>query len=232
MGKSNRTASQIITDRYRQKNLLDEIAQERDRQDGKWGIQNHDRSLWMEILGEEYGETCKASLEHRFGKGSIKDYRTELIHTAAVAVAAIECLDRHKAPDGQIYLAGPIANCNDEACFTWRDRVQEEVSYTCLDPAAARDFRVKTTKDPMNDIINPDKADIDASAILLAFCWKTSVGTSQEILYAWERGKLVISVIPEELPVSPWISAHSHVLYRTLAEAINYINSLADQEPE
>lgn len=66
-----------------------EIRKERNRQDRKWGEQNHHPVKWLAILGEEEGEACKAVLEN-----SLLEYRAELVQVAAVAVAAIECLDR------------------------------------------------------------------------------------------------------------------------------------------
>lgn len=71
------------------KNILEEIKQERERQEAKWGEQNHEPLLWNAILGEEFGEVSKSILER-----DTKNYREELIQVAAVAVAAIECLDR------------------------------------------------------------------------------------------------------------------------------------------
>ena len=70
-----------------------EVLHERSRQDEKWGEQNHKPIVWAAILGEEQGEICKATLENR-----TDEYRQELIQLAAVAIAAIECLDRLSAP--------------------------------------------------------------------------------------------------------------------------------------
>ncbi len=76
--------------------IYDEIREERARQDAKWGKQRDNHPFeWMVILGEEFGEACKASWESQQyldGK-TLDDYRDELIQVAAVAVAAIECLD-------------------------------------------------------------------------------------------------------------------------------------------
>ncbi len=66
-----------------------DVLKERERQETKWGRQNHDPNTWISILGEEYGEACRASNE-KDGEG----YRKELIETAAVAVAAVEAYDR------------------------------------------------------------------------------------------------------------------------------------------
>ena len=82
---------------------LRDIIAERKRQDAKWGEQNHDPFLYLTILGEEYGEMCKAALEARFSKGSddmyqklISHFREEAVQTAAVALAIVENIDRKK----------------------------------------------------------------------------------------------------------------------------------------
>lgn len=78
--------------------VLSEILEERERQDAKWGQQNHDPAWWMTILGEEFGEACEAALQAAFSEDGPdrpwSDYREELVQISAVAVAAIECLDR------------------------------------------------------------------------------------------------------------------------------------------
>jgi NTP pyrophosphatase (non-canonical NTP hydrolase) len=71
------------------------VMAERNRQDAKWGEQNHHPFLWLAILGEEVGEVNKAALQATFGGKTWADYRKELIETAAVAIAMVECLDRH-----------------------------------------------------------------------------------------------------------------------------------------
>lgn len=69
--------------------VLHEVVGERCRQDARWGVQNHTGQYWIAILGEEFGEVCKAILEQE-----VVDLRAELIQVAAVAVAAVESLDR------------------------------------------------------------------------------------------------------------------------------------------
>ena len=83
------------------KTALDLINKERDRQDLKWGEQNHEQPLWVGILGEEFGEYCQAVNETVFDngpterlKGGYDNIIKELTHVAAVAVGAIECLMR------------------------------------------------------------------------------------------------------------------------------------------
>jgi hypothetical protein len=73
------------------------VLNEREKQDKKWGEQNHDIATWLEILGEEYGEICKADLEYKFSSNSINDsglknqILEEIIQTTAVGLAMIEC---------------------------------------------------------------------------------------------------------------------------------------------
>lgn len=74
---------------------LQDILEERTRQDAKWGEQNHCPERWLVILGEEYGEACSGVLHGIFGP-DWDLYRAELIHVAAVALAALESFDRGK----------------------------------------------------------------------------------------------------------------------------------------
>lgn len=77
--------------------IYGEVIAERLRQNEKWGKQEHDPIEWLGILGEEVGEVNKACIETYFNyEGADSDYseyRKELIQTAAVCVAMIECLD-------------------------------------------------------------------------------------------------------------------------------------------
>jgi hypothetical protein len=76
--------------------ILRQVAEERIRQDAKWGVlRSHHPFTWLVILGEEVGEANKAALELNYGGSATPaDYRSELVQVAAVAVAAIESLDR------------------------------------------------------------------------------------------------------------------------------------------
>lgn len=82
--------------------IVEEILGERVRQDRKWGSQkNHGPERWVSILGEEFGEAACDANEHVAAKGNKKaelllHFRKELIEVAAVAVAAVECIDRKK----------------------------------------------------------------------------------------------------------------------------------------
>lgn len=75
--------------------ILGQISDERERQDKKWGQQNHEPNIWCMILGEEVGEIQKAALEAHFNQKDLSEYRNELIQTGAVIFSMIECLDKN-----------------------------------------------------------------------------------------------------------------------------------------
>lgn len=84
--------------------VLNDVQQERYRQVDLWGQQDHDAQTWLSILVEEVGEVAKECAEgigsaagRRFDMGA---YRAEMIQVAAVAVAAVEALDRHRRLTG------------------------------------------------------------------------------------------------------------------------------------
>ena len=73
-----------------QEQILREVAQERDKQDRKWGVQEHSDLYWLGILVEEVGEVAKELIE----KNRTGYVRSELTQVAAVAVAWMECRRR------------------------------------------------------------------------------------------------------------------------------------------
>lgn len=87
-------------------NVLEEVGDERARQNRKWGEQNHDPTVWLAVAMEELGEAAQAVLKVR-GEGSTRDprdYRAEMLQVAAVAVAAVEAFDR-----GGVNVPRPLA---------------------------------------------------------------------------------------------------------------------------
>ncbi|GGK28157.1 hypothetical protein GCM10008955_22420 [Deinococcus malanensis] len=78
--------------------VLAEVRRERERQEARWGEQTLDPAVWLMVLGEEVGEANRAALEHRMGtRADLSHSRAELVQVAAVAVRAIEALDRQQA---------------------------------------------------------------------------------------------------------------------------------------
>lgn len=68
-----------------QKRIFDQIVKERNRQDQKFGIQNHSLERWITILTEETGEVARSVLDNK-----PEELKEELIQVAAVAIAILE----------------------------------------------------------------------------------------------------------------------------------------------
>jgi hypothetical protein len=87
------------------------IEAERARQDALWGVQDHDLTVWSTILSEETGEFAHEVLELRatdwpaVREVRLERARDELVQVAAVALAAIEAIDRrwHQLVNAQLF---------------------------------------------------------------------------------------------------------------------------------
>jgi len=72
-----------------------DVLAERERQNAKWGEQNHEPCTWSAILTEEAGEFAEAALHAtQGGANEARNMRKEAIHCAAVALQIVEWLDR------------------------------------------------------------------------------------------------------------------------------------------
>ncbi len=76
--------------------VINNIFQERKRQNAKWGEQNHDDYRWLAILTEEVGELAQAVLHDEFGGKAAGTAETELLHVAAVSAQWLEHFQRRK----------------------------------------------------------------------------------------------------------------------------------------
>ena len=86
----------------------------------------------------------------------------------------------------KIYLGGAINGCTNSECTDWREEAKQLIGdWTPIDPMV-RDYRGKEDES-VNEIVELDKRDINMSDVLLVSYVKPSVGTSMEILYAWEH---------------------------------------------
>lgn len=73
------------------------VLQERQKQNEKWGEQNHDMMTWLAILHEETGELAEACLHKKFGGPEAGNILHEAIQVAAVALQIVEFLLRTAA---------------------------------------------------------------------------------------------------------------------------------------
>ena len=117
-----------------------------------------------------------------------------------------------------IYLCGPINGCTDQECRDWREYVKARWGGKCIDPMV-RDYRGREAE-AYREIVELDKIDVAEADILLVNYDKPSVGTSMEIIYAWQLGKRVIVVCREGVAISPWLRYHAHHLARSFDEAL------------
>lgn len=147
-----------------------------------------------------------------------------------------------------VYLAGPMQGCTDGEANDWRNYIMTNMVDYVLHPSPqgppikipkhryyflnpmARDYRHlvndhEKLKAVCPEIIELDKRDIDRSDIVVANVFKQSAGTSMELLYAKERGKIIVVIVPKDQPLSAWVAYHStHICY-SLNEAIEWITS-------
>lgn len=118
-----------------------------------------------------------------------------------------------------LYLCGPINGCTDEECKDWRAYVTEAWPGRCIDPMA-RDYRGREAE-AYREIVELDKIDVAEADIILVNYDKPSVGTSMEILYAWQLGKRVIVICREDAVISPWLRYHSTHLVHSFDAAMD-----------
>ena len=120
----------------------------------------------------------------------------------------------------KVYLCGPINGRSDGDCKGWREYAKERLPQTC-DPMD-RDYRGRELEPGIaREIVENDKNDIRGCDALLVFFDKPSVGTSMEVLYAWERGVPVHVVDKSGKPLSPWLLYHATKIHPTLDAAVN-----------
>jgi hypothetical protein len=117
-----------------------------------------------------------------------------------------------------IYLCGPINGRTDADCMDWRAKAKSLIAST-KDPMD-RDYRGRELEPgiPM-EIVENDKEDILFCTGVLVFFDKPSVGTSMEVLFAYEHGIQVHVVNASDKPLSPWLIYHATAIHQTLEAA-------------
>jgi len=110
-----------------------------------------------------------------------------------------------------IYLCGPIHGRDDDDCMYWRRIAAETLPGGTLDPMR-RDARGRMNEPGVaKAVVEADKEDIDRSAGLLVYFDLPSVGTSMEILYAWQMGKPIVLLNASghvNADISLWLHYH------------------------
>ena len=80
-----------------QNRALDDVLDERSRQNEKWGEQNHDDLYWLAVAGEEFGELAQAILHTQSGGKAAGTTRAELVQLVAVGLQWLESIDRRES---------------------------------------------------------------------------------------------------------------------------------------
>jgi nucleoside 2-deoxyribosyltransferase len=75
------------------------------------------------------------------------------------------------------------------------------------------------------DIVEANRAEITACDAVLVHFDRPSVGTSMEVLFAWQIGKYVVIANVSGAPLSPWLLYHSHAQAASLADAVELVNA-------
>jgi len=122
-----------------------------------------------------------------------------------------------------IYVAGPINGCTDSECKDWRSEVAQHYP-NIIDPMD-RDYRGRETES-YKEIVELDKEDILKSNVVLVRYVKPSVGTSMEIIFAWQNQIPVVVWTEPDVFISPWLMYHSRFITYTLEDALILISEL------
>jgi nucleoside 2-deoxyribosyltransferase len=127
-----------------------------------------------------------------------------------------------KKEEMKVYLCGPINGCTDEQCKDWRNAAKQVLPDT-LDPMR-RDYRGREDVSAA-EIVEGDKEDIDQCKAILVNYDKPSVGTSMEVLYAWQHGLEVFVVAKPGTVISPWLRYHTTFFFDSFENFFDYFNA-------
>jgi hypothetical protein len=132
-------------------------------------------------------------------------------------------LDKKEYEPMKVYLCGGINGLTDAQAKDWREEAKALLRYETLDPMR-HDYRGREDEN-VGYIVAGDENDIRESDCVLVWAERASWGTAMEV-YAAKRtfSKLVVTVVPPGVPVSPWLRFHSHHICTSLADACAWIN--------
>lgn len=136
----------------------------------------------------------------------------------------------------KVYLCGGIKDLSIAEACNWRDKATKDLSdnlgcnFLTLNPMR-RNFR-DCEFQSQNEIVQLDKNDIIAADIILVNATKPSWGTAMEVLFAFERNKIIVAFTGTDFKeTSPWLAFHATRVCKTYDEAISYIqHQLEDEE--
>lgn len=127
----------------------------------------------------------------------------------------------------KVYLCGPINGRSDDDAKGWREWVKARLP-DCVDPMD-RDYRGRELEPGIaKEIVENDKRDILGCDAMIVYYDKPSVGTSMEILFAYQanlehetgKGFRTILVNKSQSPLSPWLLYHCPEICLSLEDAV------------
>lgn len=125
----------------------------------------------------------------------------------------------------KVFLSGPIRGLSREESLNWRNYAHKilQDSFEVVHALRNRE-EGETFPDPRLAIIR-DKNDIDSSDIILVndtFVNSSMIGTSMEVIYAYQKNKVVI-VFGDGHKEDYWLNYHSYIRVASLEEACSLI---------
>lgn len=122
-----------------------------------------------------------------------------------------------------VYLAGPIAGCNDDQRRVWRNDLKRGFhdEFDFIDPmdnlldVEASDF----------EVVQADAEAIKSADAVLANMWRESIGTAMGVVHAHSVGKIVVVCDPN-LIGSRTLGFYADATNRTLPEALASVRTL------
>lgn len=89
--------------------VYEELQKERDYQVEKWGVEADDTvntpNDWVAYISHHSSRWFDGGFTP-YNTATVDDFRTQMIKTAALAIAAIESLDRQREKDGRPFYEG------------------------------------------------------------------------------------------------------------------------------
>lgn len=131
---------------------------------------------------------------------------------------------------GRVFVSGPIQGVETEQQY--RDIIGEicvRCGYEVVDPWKREKVLYNGIehgwwgKVPVADFVRRDLEDIEKCDILIAYLPKLSAGTCMELFYAKLKGKKTICISQID-NASPWITAHSDIMLKSLKELQDKFN--------
>lgn len=123
-----------------------------------------------------------------------------------------------------VYQAGPIDSCTESEIHDWREVLKmNHPDINWLDPS------VRTYKDPLKEwkaLVEEDLKEIIDSDAMLAYVWRTSCGTSMELVYAHSILHIPVVVVVNDINnVGPWVQYHADFITDNFNEACTFIRN-------